>query len=148
MNEIVGWIVGNTQSGPHSFRKKKPHGWQYSDGLVAQSYHEAEVARLRAELSNAHAAIESKAGWEWKKEADRLRAEVEAYRKDAQRYRWLRDFALHHEEADKGTPYIVYGLGMGDVNPCLPAEIDAMVDHSMSQDVRWKAHNDSQGVGQ
>lgn len=50
MNEIVGWIVGNTQSGPNSFRKKKPHGWQYSDGLVTQSYHEAEVARLRAEV--------------------------------------------------------------------------------------------------
>ncbi|WP_288432790.1 hypothetical protein [uncultured Stenotrophomonas sp.] len=49
MNVIVGWIVGNTQSGPHSFRKKKPLGWQYSDGLVTESYHEAEVARLRAE---------------------------------------------------------------------------------------------------
>lgn len=58
MNEIVGWIVGNTQSGPHSFRKKKPHCWQYSDGLVTQSYHEAEVARLRAEVEGLRNALE------------------------------------------------------------------------------------------
>lgn len=42
--------------------------------------HEAEIARLRAEIADAHAAIESKAGWEWKREADRLRAEVEKIR--------------------------------------------------------------------
>lgn len=56
MNVIVGWIVGNTQSGPHSFRKKKPFGWQYSDGLVTQSYHEAEIARLRAEVERLRSA--------------------------------------------------------------------------------------------
>lgn len=58
MNVIVGWIVGNTQSGPHSFRKKKPLGWQYSDGLVTQSYHEAEIARLRAEADGLRAEVE------------------------------------------------------------------------------------------
>lgn len=57
---------------------------------VLYSDHEAEVARLRAELADAHAAIESKAGWEWKKEADRMRSEMEACRKDAERYRWIR----------------------------------------------------------
>lgn len=59
MNVIVGWIVGNTQSGPHSFRKKKPFGWQYSDGLVTQSYHEAEVARLRAEVEGLRDGLEA-----------------------------------------------------------------------------------------
>lgn len=51
------------------------------DGACLAS--EQEIARLRVELADAHAAIESKAGWEWKKEADRLRAEVEGLRKDA-----------------------------------------------------------------
>ncbi|MCU1053295.1 hypothetical protein JAK47_01880 [Stenotrophomonas maltophilia] len=82
MNVIVGWIVGNTQSGPHSFRKKKPLGWQYSDGLVTQSYHEAEIARLRAELQNAaKAALDAVAlSCEKEREADALRAEVEGLR--------------------------------------------------------------------
>lgn len=50
MNEIVGWIGGNTQSRPHAFRKKNPHGLQYSDVLVTHSYHEEDIARLRAEI--------------------------------------------------------------------------------------------------
>lgn len=82
MREIVGWIVGNTQSGPHSFRKKKPHGWNYSDGLVTQSYHEAEVARLRADLEGymMGAAAEAREVDARGEEIKRLRAEVEALR--------------------------------------------------------------------
>lgn len=85
MNVIVGWIVGNTQSGPHSFRKKKPLGWQYSDGLVTESYHEAEVARLRAELQNAAKAALDAVALSCAKER-----EADALRVDAERYRWLR----------------------------------------------------------
>lgn len=52
---------------------------------VSDADHEAEMDMLRSELADAHAAIESKAGWEWKKEADRLRAENEALREDSER---------------------------------------------------------------
>lgn len=69
-NEIkrIGW------HGVHGMQKDAKGDY------VLHSDHEAEVGRLRAELAKAHAAIESKAGWEWKKEADRLRAEVEKVR--------------------------------------------------------------------
>lgn len=55
----------------------------------------AEIARLRAELQNAaKAALDAVAlSCEKEREADRLRAEVEEHRKDAERYRWLRERA-------------------------------------------------------
>lgn len=68
----------------------------YSEELgeyVRFTDHEAEVARLRAELADAHAAIESRAGWEWKKEADRLRAEAAAQAVDLGQFRDLIGFA-------------------------------------------------------
>ncbi len=51
-----------------------------------------EIERLRAELQNAaKAALDAVAlSCEKEREADALRAEVEVYRKDAERYRWLR----------------------------------------------------------
>lgn len=58
-------------------------------------------------------------------------------RRDAERFRWLCSFAINHEEVGRGTPYIVYGIGMGDTNPALPSEIRGMVDHSMARDTNW-----------
>lgn len=72
--------------------------------------------------------------WEWVKYPTPTDPAVLRY---AERYRWLRDYALHHEEIDRGTPYAVYGLGMGDAEPCWGSELDAMCDHSMSQDPSW-----------
>ncbi|OWQ73822.1 hypothetical protein [Stenotrophomonas maltophilia] len=53
---------------------------------------QAEIARLRAELQNAaKAALDAVAlSCEKEREADRLRAEVEAYRKDAERWQHAR----------------------------------------------------------
>lgn len=65
------------------------HGMQddANGDYVLHSDHEAEVARLRAELEKVRgyevAPLEAKVA--------ELLAEVEAYRKDAERYRWLRD---------------------------------------------------------
>ncbi len=61
---------------------------QEADGdYVLHSDHEAEVARLRAELEKVRgyevAPLEAKVA--------ELLAEVEMLRKDAERYRWLRD---------------------------------------------------------
>lgn len=74
MNEIKRWDIAALGNGSTGMKQR-------DDGaFVRNADHEAEVARLRAELADAHVAIESKAGWEWKKEADRLRAEVEKIR--------------------------------------------------------------------
>lgn len=64
---------------------------------VLHSDHEAEVARLRAELQKAaKAALDAVAlSCEKEREADALRAEVEGLRSTEARYRWLQ----------KQTPY-------------------------------------------
>lgn len=52
MSEItpIAWLVGNDSVGPHALRHTDPKGWKYSAGLMKISDHEAEVARLRAEV--------------------------------------------------------------------------------------------------
>lgn len=59
--------------------------------------------------------------------------------RDALRYRWLRDKSVHFELPDRGTPYCVYGLGMGDSEPTWGTELDSMVDYSMNQDAAMAA---------
>lgn len=58
---------------------------------------------------------------------------------DASRYRWLRDQSVHFELPDRGTPYCVYGLGMGDSSPTWGTELDAMVDYCMSPEAALSA---------
>ncbi|MHC1670487.1 hypothetical protein ACODUO_15105 [Stenotrophomonas maltophilia] len=83
--------------------KMWPHGGRQ---YVLHSDHEAEVARLRAE--------------------------VEAYRKDAERYRWLRD----NEELNKG-PHPVYfpdGFNEPTQNFIGGSRLDELVDAAMGAD--------------
>ncbi|QHJ82149.1 MAG: hypothetical protein [Caudoviricetes sp.] len=131
MNEIVGWIVGNTQSGPHAFRKKRPHGWQYSDGLVTHSYHKAEVARLRAELNAA-----TKAGLDAIAAICEKEREADALRVDAERYRWLRNEAY---KVDEMTPAVILaeaGFPVDDSRTdgfVFEDELDERVDAAMGE---------------
>lgn len=61
-------------------------------------------------------------------EIDRLRAEVEAYRKDAERYRWLRNDAMtgtkHDPAVLKDGPTDCCDFMFGD-------ELDAAIDAAM-----------------
>lgn len=98
--------------------------------VVAGEYgiHEYDDARLIASAVNfiraQHAAI-----------AD-MAKRLEAAERDAARYRWLRNRAITFErdEGRPGTPYCVYGLGMGDAEPTYGTELDAMVDDAKSID--------------
>ena len=56
--------------------------------------------------------------------------------KNAERYCWLRNRAITFErdEGRIGTPYCVYGLGMGDAEPTYGSELDAMVDDAKAID--------------
>ena len=79
----------------------------------------------------------------------RLIAERDALREDAERYRWLRDRSVNFDPNDdgKGTPYCVYGLGMGDTSPTFGTELDAMVDASRSADAAINAARRGDGRG-
>lgn len=76
-------------------------GWHGVHGMredangdyVLHSDHEAEIARLRADIEDymMGAAAEAREVDARGEEIKRLRAEVEANRVDAERYRWLRD---------------------------------------------------------
>ena len=74
---------------------------------------------------------------------------AEALREDAERYRWLRDRSVNFDPNDdgKGTPYCVYGLGMGDTSPTFGTELDAMVDASRSADAAINAARRGDGRG-
>lgn len=93
MSEIkpIAWLVGNDSVGPYALRHTDPKGWKYGAGLMKISDHEAEVARLRAEVEKVRgyevAPLEAKVA--------ELRAEVEAYRKDAKRYLFIRNEKNH-----------------------------------------------------
>lgn len=67
-------------------------GWPVT-AIVLHSDHEAEVARLTEEIEGSDRLIRLLTDKDEAMEAAiaRLRAEVEKYRKDAERYRWLRD---------------------------------------------------------
>lgn len=84
MNEIKRWFYSEL----YNEIRQESHG-----KYVLHSDHEAEVALLRAEVEvgekNLAAAMDQLA--ESDSENARLEAEVEKYRKDAMRYRWLTD---------------------------------------------------------
>lgn len=84
--------------------------------------HEVEIARLRAELSDYQMAAAAEAD-----EVDKrgvtikeLRAEADALRKDAERYRWLRDLPQDHPSEEIGN---------------MPGDMwDEMIDAAMGAD--------------
>ncbi|WP_372364216.1 hypothetical protein ACCQ07_22160 (plasmid) [Xanthomonas sp. NCPPB 3583] len=63
----------------------------------------------------------------------------EDVQRDADRFRWLCDFAINHEETGCATPYVVYGIGMGDSRPAVASEIRGLVDAAMARDKHWLA---------
>lgn len=75
--------------------KLYPHGGRQ---YVLYSDHEAEVARLRSEIEENENVINV-----WRGRTQRAEAEVEAYRKDAERYRWLRDLPPDHPSEEIGN---------------------------------------------
>jgi hypothetical protein len=79
----------------------------------------AEMGRLTAERDDALAAADSKAGWEWKKRAEKAEAERDAAVADAERYRWLRDLP-------EGHPSECIGNMPGDM-------WDSMIDEARSE---------------
>ncbi|WP_426355629.1 hypothetical protein ACN9MD_09550 [Stenotrophomonas maltophilia] len=93
MSEIkpVAWLVGNDSVGPYALRHTDPKGWKYSAGLMKISDHEAEIARLRAE--------------------------VEAYRKDAERWRFFQTagynvtLRMHYTRPDEREKAIDAAMG-------------------------------------
>lgn len=56
---------------------------------------EFQRKEMQAERDEAFAAADSKAGWEWKKRAEKAEEERDAAVADAERYRWLRDKCNH-----------------------------------------------------
>ena len=93
--------------------KLYPHGGRQ---YVRYSDHEAEVARLRAmaqeqgvkdgnEITRLRAEVEENENAinVWRGRTQRAEAEVEAYRKDAERYRWLRDLPPDHPSEEIGN---------------------------------------------
>lgn len=97
---------------------------QEADGdYVLHSDHEAEVARLRAEVEENEKAINV-----WRGRTQRAEAEAEAYRKDAERYRWLRNDAItgtrHDPAVLKDGPTDCCDFMFGD-------ELDAAIDAAM-----------------
>ena len=56
------------------------------------------------------------------------RAEMDALRKDAERYRWLRDRAYFDGDEDAATAWCVYGTCHGDAIPTHGDDLDAAVD--------------------
>lgn len=95
---------------------------KWDDGdYVLHSDHEAEVARLRAELEKVRgyevAPLEAKVA--------ELLAEVEKYREDAERYRWVRDPS---SKVAKGA----VGITLDYANKCyFLSEADAAIDAAM-----------------
>lgn len=66
----------------------------------------------------------------------RMQDELEEYlrelKRDAERYRWLRDEAVHHGREDGlPTPWVVYGTCAGDATPKWEQDLDADIDAAM-----------------
>jgi len=63
-------------------------------------------------------------------------ATVDALRKDAERYRWLRDKALDvaacWERGGQQEPWCVIGTCADDAVPCSDTELDAAIDAAMN----------------
>lgn len=95
---------------------------KFEDAYVKLSDHEAEVARLRAELQNAaKAALDAVAlSCEKEREADVLRV-------DAMRYRWLRDEAPWSDSKNP-CPYSEQEDGQ---LLCITAGLDEQIDAAM-----------------
>jgi len=64
---------------------------QISELKTMLSIAEFQRKEMQAERDEAFAAADSKAGWEWKKRAEKAEAERDAAVADAARYRWLVD---------------------------------------------------------
>ncbi|WP_414488794.1 hypothetical protein [Stenotrophomonas maltophilia] len=91
MSEIkpVAWLVGNDNVGPYALRHTDPKGWKHSEGLMKISDHEAEVARLRAEVEGlAQSLTEAfEADKEQAREISELRTNLEKYQKAVRKIR-------------------------------------------------------------
>lgn len=83
--------------------------WVSADQVMARQQHaKEEIDRLTAERDDALAAADSKAGWEWKKRAEKAEAERDAAVADTNRWKFARDNAPVIESA--GGFFRVRGL--------------------------------------
>jgi len=87
---------------------------------VTYSDHKSAIDRLTAERDDALAAADSKAGWEWKKRAEKAEAERDAAVADAARWQEL------CRQIDAGTfPSIVIDDAMAMGAGALELQVDA-----------------------
>lgn len=77
---------------------------QISELKTMLSIAEFQRKEMQAERDEAFAAADSKAGWEWKKRAEKAEAERDAAVADAERYRALIEYALAQHNGGH-TPY-------------------------------------------
>lgn len=111
----------------HEWMWAKPDG-----GLVGMVREDAHLAALSAVTAEQDAERDQAREWlkehyELQAERDQLRAEVESLRKDAERYRWLRDQApMARAEWEIG------GKSFGMMRGTEPVEVDATVDAAMA----------------
>lgn len=70
------------------------------------------------------------------RERDQIRAEVEALRKDAGRYRWLRErsFGFSHDEAGRGISTMRWGEWHYDTPEGHAAQMDMAIDAAMAKE--------------
>ena len=64
-----------------------------------------------------------------------IEAEIERLRQDAERYRWLRDRAIHAGDDGKETPWCVRGTCHEDAEPLGFEDLDAAVDAALTPNV-------------
>ena len=83
----------------------------------------AENERLSGECEGCPMSIAA----EMRKERDQLRAEVEAVRKDAERYQWLRDSSQSIHQFYLSTPIWLTGVKFSKEN------VDSTIDAAMSK---------------
>lgn len=97
-----------------------------TDALECEKDYLLEISELRAEVEENEKAINV-----WRGRTKRAEAEAEAYRKDAERYQWLRNDAItgtrHDPAVLKDGPTDCCDFMFGD-------ELDAAIDAAMGAD--------------